>query len=75
MFRTRLHFKQDGKEIKGEDYKPQRFLWDYGQRIIYYDVRLPADEFDRIEISFLNENSDKGMVVDDLLVWAYTDHP
>lgn len=71
MFRTRLHFKHGTTEVKGEDYRPQRFLWDYGERVVYYDVLVPEKAFDRIEISFLNENSDKPMVVDDIKVWAY----
>lgn len=73
MFRTRIHFKKDGKEIKGEDYKPQRFLWNYGQRTIHYDTKTPNTAFDKIEISFLNENSSKNVMVDDIKVWAYDD--
>lgn len=73
MFRTRIHFKNGDREIKGEDYKPQRFLDDNLQKVIHYDIRIPDETFDRIEISFLNENSDVDMLIDDVKLWAYND--
>lgn len=71
MMRTRVHFKNKDVEVLGEDYKPQRFLQDFMQETIYYDIKIPEKHFDRIEVSFLNENSDKEILVDDLTIRVY----
>lgn len=71
LFRTRLRFRNGGLEVRGEDWKPQRFLERGMPKKIYYDIRIPAQPFDRIEVSFLNETGGQDMVIDDVVITAY----
>ena len=71
LFRTRLRFRNGGLEVRGEDWKPQRFLERGMPEKIYYDIRIPAQPFDRIEVSFLNETGGQDMVIDDVVITAY----
>ncbi|MBZ0099668.1 MAG: hypothetical protein K8F30_11315, partial [Taibaiella sp.] len=71
MMRTRLHFMNGEKEIASEDWKPQRFLREGGMVRVHYDMCIPSQEFDRIQISFLNETGGGDVIIDDLLITAY----
>lgn len=71
LFRVRIHFMNGNWKVKGEDWKPQRFL-DNDQPVpVYYDIKVPTEHYDRIEVSFLNETGGQDMVIDNLLITTY----
>jgi len=71
MFRVRIHFMNGDWKVKGEDWKPQRFLDDDKPVQVHYDIKVPAEHYDRIEISFLNDAGGQGMTIDDLVIASY----
>ncbi len=71
MLRTRIHFMNGSWEVKGEDWKPQRFLDGGVPQKVHYDIKTPALPFDRIELSFLNETGEQDIIIDDLVVTSY----
>ncbi|HYD22746.1 MAG TPA: hypothetical protein VEB40_14790 [Flavipsychrobacter sp.] len=71
MMRTRFHFINGEKEVMGEDWKPQRFLRNDDAVHIHYDIVVPKQDFDKLQVSFLNETGRYDIAVDDLLISSY----
>lgn len=71
QFKVRFHFMQGDWKVKGEDWKPQRFLEGDKAVQVYYDIKVPAENYDRIELQFMNEDGSQDILVDDLVISGY----
>lgn len=73
MFRLSVSVMKNGAVLKGEAYKPQRFLKTGETRTIHYDMLLPEEGIDKIGLVMLNDNSEQELLVDECKIWTYND--
>nr|HMS69480.1 hypothetical protein [Saprospiraceae bacterium] len=63
-----VSFKSNDVEIKRNAIKLYRFLDDNIARSIYFDVKLPNENFTSVELVWWNTGADKELIIDNLVV-------
>ena len=63
-----VSFKSHDVEIKRNAIKLYRFLDDNIARSIYFDVKLPNENFSSVELVWWNTGADKELIIDNLVV-------
>ncbi len=61
-----LRFKNKDNIVKERMIRLHRFLWENNERNIYFDIRQPAEDFDKVSIEFWNAESDKEIIIRNL---------
>lgn len=61
-----VFFKKKDKVVKKRMIRLHRFLWENNERNVYFDIRQPDEDFDRIFIEFWNCDSDKEIIISNL---------
>lgn len=71
MTQLYIRFFRKDKKIKDNMLRIQRILDDYEMREIYLDASYPKEEFDRVEVSFWNSESQREILIDDLRIESF----
>jgi hypothetical protein len=61
-----IRFKDKDRTVKERMIRLHRFLWENNERNIYFDIRQPLEEFDKVSIEFWNAESDKEIIIRNL---------
>jgi hypothetical protein len=68
-----VKFKNNDQEVKQKQIRVFRLLNDGQTRDLYLDVKLPEESFNKVSVSFWNADSDKQILIDDLVIEKYTE--
>lgn len=75
MVQFNVGFKKGDEWIKGRMIRINRYLTanDSIPTRVYFDICIPDEEFDNIQVHFWNPGSPKPVLVDDIEVWSFTE--
>jgi len=66
-----LRFKNKDRIVKERMIRLHRFLWENNERNVYFDIRQPAEDFEKVSIDFWNAESDKEIIIRNLKAEAF----
>jgi len=71
MAQFSIKYFNNGKEIKAQVIRIDRFLHNIDTKTLRIDVKTPTQPFDSVGVLFFNGEKDKTLEVDNLKVWGF----
>ena len=71
MLQFIIEFTKDGQVVKQNMVRINRLVNAGNKEEVYFDTRIPAQPYDKIEILFWNPGSDVPSLVDDVQVYSF----